>query len=83
MEKFYIYLVPHRIWLICPIESVSESMGSVLQNIFRDRRQINAVNAEAELIVRWNGKNYFILMLSMNNNYFPKKCTNFLDTTGP
>ena len=44
-----------RLWLISPTESVLESMGSVVQEVFGAHRQLDHVNAAKELIVRWNG----------------------------
>ena len=52
--KSYINLVI-RLWLIAPAESVVESMGSVLKEVFGTHRQLKHENAAKELVVRWNG----------------------------
>ena len=44
-----------RLWLVSPTESVVESMGSVVQEVFGVHRQLDHANAAKELIVRWNG----------------------------
>ena len=44
-----------RLWLIAPAESVVESMGSVLKEVFGTHRQLKHENASKELVVRWNG----------------------------
>ena len=44
-----------RLWLIWPVESVVESMGSVLKDVFKNSRVLDHDNAAKELIVRWNG----------------------------
>ena len=44
-----------RLWLIWPVESVVESMASVLKNVFKDNRVLDHDNAVKELIIRWNG----------------------------
>lgn len=44
-----------RTWLLCPAESVVESMGSVLKEVFSYKRQLKHENAAKELIIRWNG----------------------------
>ncbi|XP_043200760.1 uncharacterized protein LOC122371027 [Amphibalanus amphitrite] len=44
-----------RIWLLSPPESVVESMGSVIAEVFGEHRQLEHGNAAKELIVRWNG----------------------------
>ncbi|KAF0296390.1 spicule matrix protein [Amphibalanus amphitrite] len=44
-----------RLWLLCPAESVVESMGSTVKAVFGVHRQLRHDNAEKELIVRWNG----------------------------
>lgn len=45
-----------RVWLLYPCESIVESMGSVLKNIFGEHRNLAPENAEKELIIAWNGK---------------------------
>lgn len=52
--RAYMYVVG-RLWLIWPVESVVESMGSVLKAVFRDNRVLDHENAARELIIRWNG----------------------------
>ena len=54
MLRAYVDLVT-RIWLICPMESVVESMASVIADIFGDHRQLDHENATKELQIRWNG----------------------------
>ena len=44
-----------RTWLISPAESVVESMGSVIEDIYGDHRQLTHDNAAKELVIRWNG----------------------------
>ena len=44
-----------RLWLISPPESVVESMGSVIQEVFGAHRQLDHSNAAKELLIRWNG----------------------------
>ena len=44
-----------RLWLLCPAESVVESMGSTVKAVFGVHRQLQHENATKELIVRWNG----------------------------
>ena len=44
-----------RLWLLLPAESVVESMGSVLKEVFSTKRQLRHENAAKELLVRWNG----------------------------
>ena len=44
-----------RLWLISPAESVVESMGSAVKEVFGAHRQLLHENAAKELIVRWNG----------------------------
>ena len=44
-----------RLWLISPPESVVESMGSVIQEVFGNHRQLDHKNAAKELSIRWNG----------------------------
>ena len=44
-----------RLWLLLPAESVVESMGSVLKEVFSTKRQLRHDNAAKELLVRWNG----------------------------
>ena len=52
--KPYVDLVT-RLWLLCPPESVVESMASVVEDVFGQHRQLNHDNAEKELMIRWNG----------------------------
>ncbi|XP_043189268.1 uncharacterized protein LOC122375015 isoform X2 [Amphibalanus amphitrite] len=52
--KPYINLVT-RLWLISPCESVVESMGSVVADVFGEHRNLKHANAAMELVVRWNG----------------------------
>lgn len=44
-----------RVWLLSPPESVVESMGSMLKEIFSMHRQLLHENAAKELVIRWNG----------------------------
>lgn len=44
-----------RAWLLYPPESVVESMGSVIAEVFGEHRQLDHDNAAKELIIRWNG----------------------------
>ena len=44
-----------RVWLLSPPESVVESMGSIIAEVFGEHRQLEHGNAAKELIVRWNG----------------------------
>lgn len=48
-----------RMWLISPPESVVESMGSVIDDVFGCHRQLDHANADMELQVRWNGPSAF------------------------
>lgn len=50
----YVDLVT-RTWLLAPAESVVESMGSVIEDIYGDHRQLTHENAAKELVIRWNG----------------------------
>ena len=52
--KPYLDLIT-RLWLLCPPESVVESMASVVEDVFGQHRQLNHENAELELMIRWNG----------------------------
>lgn len=52
--KPYVDLVT-RVWLLAPAESVVESMGSVIEDIYGDHRQLAHQNAAKELEIRWNG----------------------------
>ena len=44
-----------RVWLISPVESVVESMASVLNDVYGAHRQLDHANGEKELLIRWNG----------------------------
>ena len=50
----YLALVT-RAWLIGPVESVVESMASVLGDVYGTHRQLEHDSGEDELIIRWNG----------------------------
>ena len=44
-----------RVWLLAAPESVVESMGNVVQDVFGHHRQLSHENAARELFIRWNG----------------------------
>ena len=44
-----------RLWIMCPPESVVESMASVVGDVFGTHRQLDHANAAKELVIRWNG----------------------------
>ena len=44
-----------RVWLLASPESVVESMGNVVQDVFGHHRQLSHENAARELFIRWNG----------------------------
>lgn len=50
----YVNLVS-RVWLLAAPESVVESMGNVVQDVFGHHRQLSHENAARELFIRWNG----------------------------
>ena len=50
----YVDLVT-RVWLLAPSESIVESMGSVIEDIYGDHRQLSHENAARELAICWNG----------------------------
>ena len=52
--KSYAGLVS-RVWLLAAPESVVESMGNVVQDVFGHHRQLSHENAARELFIRWNG----------------------------
>ena len=52
--KRYTELVS-RVWLLAAPESVVESMGNVVQDVFGHHRQLSHENAAKELFIRWNG----------------------------
>ena len=52
--KSYVDLII-RVWLMCPPESVVESMASVVGDVFGTHRQLDHGNAAKELVIRWNG----------------------------
>ena len=49
----YVDLVT-RVWLLAPSESIVESMGSVIEDIYGDHRQLSHENAARELTICWN-----------------------------
>lgn len=53
----YVLLVI-RLWLMSPCESVVESMGSVVKEVFGEHRNLKHANAARELVVRWNGPEF-------------------------
>ena len=54
----FVHLIT-RLWLTWPLESVVESMESVISDVFGTRRQLSHHNAAKELIVRWNTPDVF------------------------
>ena len=52
--RSYLNLVM-RVWLMSAPESVVESMGNVVQDVFGQHRQLSHENAARELFIRWNG----------------------------
>lgn len=52
--KRYVELV-NRVWLLAAPESVVESMGNVVQDVFGHHRGLRHDHAALELFIRWNG----------------------------
>ena len=71
-----------RIWLLSPPESVVESMGSVISDIFGEHRQLSHLSAEEELQIRWNGPSphHAEPLISAHQKAFPR---NFQTSRGP
>ena len=74
-----------RLWLTWPLESVVESMASVIGDVFGTQRNLDHSNAAKELVVRWNTPDVFaadelIEAVQARNNFEFVRRTNNIRT---